>query len=239
MDPMNDQRGAEPLDEVGLLSEPVRRRLYEFVIAQAEASTRDEVAGATGISRSLAAYHLDKLAKMGLLDISYARTGGRSGPGAGRPAKRYARSKREISVTLPPRRYDLFARIIATAADSVQAPEFRDALSDAADREGELLGTEAGDVMTALVAAGYEPVTRETDEVVLRNCPFHSVVHDHAELACGLNHAFVAGILQGAEEDRDRAELCPGAERCCVVIHPSAPVADSEPAAGDTAGDQR
>lgn len=238
MDPISDQRGAEHLDEVGLLADPVRRRLYEFVIAQTEASTRDEVAQATDISRSLAAYHLDKLANIGLLDISYARTSGRSGPGSGRPAKRYARSRREISVTLPPRRYDLLARIIASAADSVQAPEFRDALSGAADREGELLGAETGDVTTALVAAGYEPVTRETDEVVLRNCPFHSVVQDHAELACGLNHAFVAGILQGAEEDPGRAELCPGAERCCVLIHPSAHVADGEPTVDDTAEDQ-
>lgn len=207
------------IDTVSLLADPVRRSLYEHIARQSEAITRDEAAQATGLSRGLAAYHLDKLADAGLLEVTFARVNGRTGPGAGRPAKRYRRSAHEIEITLPPRRYSLLARIIAAAAADAATPQFRAALADAAHREGQALGEEVPDVASALVAAGYEPAAAPGGEIVLRNCPFHAIVQEHTELACGLNHAFVRGTLCGAGCDPGRAQLEPGAGRCCVVIH--------------------
>ena len=85
----------DPLEPVGALSalgDPTRRSAYDYVAAQGRPVGRDEVATALGIGRTLAAYHLDRLAKEGLLSVAYARRSGRTGPGAGRPAKLYERS---------------------------------------------------------------------------------------------------------------------------------------------------
>ncbi|MGH3158527.1 MAG: helix-turn-helix domain-containing protein, partial [Streptosporangiaceae bacterium] len=94
------------LASVSSLDDPVRSRLYEFVARRSESAGRDEAAAAAGISRALAAYHLDKLVESGLLTASYERPPGRSGPGAGRPAQVYARSGREFAVTVPAREYE-------------------------------------------------------------------------------------------------------------------------------------
>src|SRR5687768_12659053 len=88
------------------LDDPTRQALYRHVAGRREPVTRDEAATAVGVDRSVAAYHLDRLVADGLLTASFARPEGRSGPGAGRPAKRYERSAGEISVTLPPRSYE-------------------------------------------------------------------------------------------------------------------------------------
>ena len=106
------------LAAVSSLDDPVRRSLYEFVSGSAEPVGRDAAAAAAGIGRPLAAYHLDKLVGLGLLSASYQRPAGRGGPGAGRPAKVYARSGNEFAVTVPPREYELAARLLAVAVES-------------------------------------------------------------------------------------------------------------------------
>src|SRR5262249_55691707 len=100
------------------LDDPVRRRLYDYVSASGQPVGRDEAAAATGIGRPLAAYHLHRLASLGLRTADYRRTGGRTGRGAGRPAKVYARSGSEFAVTMPPREYELAARLLAEAVES-------------------------------------------------------------------------------------------------------------------------
>jgi len=108
-----DAEAAQGWKAVTPLTEPTRRRVYETVRAGVGPATRDEVAAALGIGRKLAAFHLDALAVAGLLDVDYARPPGRSGPGAGRPAKRYRAKHDDITVSVPARRYDLAARILA------------------------------------------------------------------------------------------------------------------------------
>src|SRR5688500_11781867 len=71
---------------VGSLGDQTRRALYDFVVRQAEPAGRDEAAAAAGVGRTLAAYHLDRMVEDGLLEVSFARRTGRSGPGAGRPS---------------------------------------------------------------------------------------------------------------------------------------------------------
>src|SRR4051812_38953763 len=105
------------LDAVGSLQEPVRRALYRYVVQQGRSVGRTEAAAALGIGRNLAAFHLDKLVEDGLLATEYRRMTGRSGPGAGRPSKLYLRSPRQVEVSLPPRSYELAARLFARALD--------------------------------------------------------------------------------------------------------------------------
>jgi len=76
---------AARISAVATLDEPTRRRLYDHVVRQTAAVTRDEAATALGLPRATAAFHLDRLAAEGLLDVVYERRTGRSGPGAGRP----------------------------------------------------------------------------------------------------------------------------------------------------------
>src|SRR5438874_1639871 len=95
---------ARDLAALALLDEPTRRRLYEYVSGHSEPVGRDQAAAALGITRELAAFHLDRLVEAGLLDASYRRLSGRQGPGAGRPAKLYLRADRDLSVSFPERR---------------------------------------------------------------------------------------------------------------------------------------
>ena len=86
--------GVDPEEEISAvasLAEPLRRALYEFVVAAPGPVGRDEAAEAVGVSRQVAAYHLDRLIDDGLLSAEFRRLTGREGPGAGRPAKRYRR----------------------------------------------------------------------------------------------------------------------------------------------------
>src|SRR4051812_3328783 len=125
---------------VEVLAEPTRRRIYDAVRDGEGPLTRDDIAQVTGVGRRLAAFHLDRLADPGLLDVAFARPVGRAGgPGAGRPAKRYRPAPTQIDVSMPPRRYDLAARILATAvAESPAASDV--AALEVAEREGERIG---------------------------------------------------------------------------------------------------
>src|SRR5215470_6730793 len=129
----------DPVASVSSLDDPVRRRLYEVVCERTEPVGR-EAAAAAGIGRALAVYHLDKLVESGLLAATYQRPAGRSGPGAGRPAKLYARADREFTVTVPPRSYELAARLLVQAVEADDSGRSRVALGQAARRLGADLG---------------------------------------------------------------------------------------------------
>ena len=209
------------------LADPVRRRLYDYVAAQGRPVRRDDAATAVGISRTLAAYHLDRLAQAGLLAAGYARPPGRGGPGAGRPAKQYERVQQEVSVSVPPRNYALLARLLADAIDADGSGQVRSALIAAAEDEGRTAAGEGRDLLSTLVEDGYEPYVGKGDRIELRNCPFHALAQRQTELVCSLNHALVRGLLAGRGEDPGRAELAPSTGRCCVII-------DSTPGPGPT-----
>lgn len=217
---MDTQQPPESLTRISALADPVRQRLYEFVASQDAPVGRDAAAESAGISRTLAAYHLDRLAEVGLLEVSYARQNDRTGPGAGRPAKQYARSESEVSVTVPPRDFGLLARLLATAAEADDTGVVGTALNRAAVDEGVEAGRRGGELIGCLRESGYEPAVDDDGDIVLRNCPFHQVAQRQTELVCGMNHALVRGILSGTGDDPDRAELAPCPGRCCVVIHP-------------------
>jgi predicted ArsR family transcriptional regulator len=200
------------------LGDPARRRLYEYVAAHDEPVSREDAAAAAGISRTLAAYHLDKLADAGLLSTSYARPAGRGGPGAGRPAKRYARTRREFAVSVPPRNYALLAELMTEAVASDGSGAVRAAVDSAARRAGRAAAADA-DVMGALRACGYEPVSAPAGGIELRNCPFHQLARDPTELVCGLNLQLVSGLLEAAGESPRRASLSPRPDHCCVTVY--------------------
>ena len=219
------------LSGVAALEEPVRRTLYFHVASQHREVSRDEAARAAGVSRALAGFHLDRLADEGLLEVSYRRVSGRSGPGAGRPAKLYRRSARQVQISLPPRSYEVAAKLLASAVDAADSGVVHDALRRSAHSLGVATAAEArssagkgagrrrlvGNTLKALEAGGYEPVI-EDGEIRLRNCPFHGLVGEHKELVCGMNLALVEGVIAGAALPGAEARLDPRPGTCCVAI---------------------
>lgn len=216
--------GLDALPSLSNLVDPVRRRLYDYVAEQQTPVTREAAAAAAGITRTLAAYHLDKLTEAGLIEAGYARSAGRrGGPGSGRPAKHYTRAGRELTVTLPARSYLLMADLLAAAIEADQTGAVRSVAGGHARQTGRTAAANAdGDVEEALHVLGYEPTHTSTGDIEMRNCPFHQLSRAHTDLVCSLNLDLVDGLLEGAGESTDRAELSPHEGRCCVVIHPPA-----------------
>ncbi len=218
---MGTTRSAEEagLTALSSLDDPLRRRLYEYVANRDEPTSRDQAAEDADISRTLAAYHLDKLAAAKLLAVSYMRPTGRGGPGAGRPAKFYTRAEQEMSVSVPPRDYELLARLLVSSMEQDATGAVRAAVNTAAREAGQRAGRECpGDIVAALRDAGYLPQVDDDGCVSLRNCPFHAVARDHVDVVCALNLELIEGVIAGAEQDA-RAELAPRPGRCCVVVH--------------------
>jgi predicted ArsR family transcriptional regulator len=210
----------DPLDALGALSDPTRRGAYDYVSAQGRPVGRDEAAGALGIGRTLAAYHLDRLADAGLLSVAYARRSGRSGPGAGRPAKLYERAELEVSMSVPPRDYGLAAQLLAEAAASDRGGATRRALREAAQSLGRKIAATAptpSDLDRLLRERGYEPYEAEPGVLRLRNCPFHAVAQAHPEVVCDMNLSLLDALLVGLGAGRE-AVLEPAPGRCCVAI---------------------
>jgi predicted ArsR family transcriptional regulator len=198
---------------VAALADPVRRAAYQAVVAGEGPVGRDEVAEALRIGRTLAAFHLDKLVDAGLLEVTYARRSGRSGPGAGRPAKLYRRSAAEHEVSLPPRQYRGAAELLAEAVERAGA----DATLYAVAREhGRDVGAAGEQLFAALEKLGYEPAL-DGSTVRLRNCPFHQLAEQFPPLVCGMNLALLEGLAAerapGCKVRMDR-----GPTGCCVVL---------------------
>jgi predicted ArsR family transcriptional regulator len=232
MDDRDDlQRGAAG---IGALADPVRRRLYQFVCAQETPVSRDQAADGVGIPHHQAKFHLDRLTAEGLLETHFARLTGRSGPGAGRTAKLYRRARRDIAVSLPHREYELAGRLMATAiARSAGTGEpVTEVLNRVARDYGRTIGATASSAtppsgpaaalqraVAVLIRYGYEPRFGD-DEVELANCPFHALAQEQTELACTMNHALITGVADALAPHAPDARLCPGRDRCCVVLAP-------------------
>lgn len=208
---------------IGALADPVRRALYQYVATQPDAVGREAAAAALHVPVHTAKFHLDRLCDEGLLQTEFRRLSGRAGPGAGRPAKLYRRADRQFSVSLPERRYDLAAHILATAVQQAAAgTPLTDAVQEAAYDEGRQLGAgadaagpELPRLAGALATQGYEPRI-EDDVLVLANCPFDSLAREHTALICGLNQCYVQGAADGLGCQSVEACLAPEPGRCCV-----------------------
>jgi predicted ArsR family transcriptional regulator len=230
----------DPIAAIAVLAEPNRRRLYDLAVASRKPVGRDDAAAALGITRELAAFHLDRLVEAGLLETEFRRLSGRTGPGAGRPAKLYRRVECEVSVSLPARRYDLAADLMATALDRLGGGSPVDAAISVARERGTAVGAAARQragarpgrrrlllgLLDVLRRAGYEPEAATpvnatpTGTICLRNCPYDALVADHRSLTCGMNLAWAEGVIDGLGAPGLQPELAPAPGQCCVVFRP-------------------
>ena len=223
-----DESTLDEVSGIAALDHRVSRAAYRLVIERGWVS-RDEAAAVLDLSRSVVAFHLDKLVDAGLLDVRFERTSGRTGPGAGRPSKLYGRSSREISVSLPPRRYDRAGAVLAEAvirADAQKIP-VKQAVAEVAREAGRRVGEDLpggsrarARVIDVLRSHGYEPRKRGR-EIALVNCPFHALAEEHRELVCGMNLELLTGVLEGVTGAKLTARLAPEPGYCCVRLAPS------------------
>ena len=210
---------------IAALDEPIRRQLYDYIGQRRSAVGRDEAAQELGLTRSTAAFHLDRLVEEGLLTAEFARLTGRTGPGSGRPSKLYRRSGREIEVSLPGRQYELMGQLLVGTI--VEAEDGRGAPSEILGRRARELGREigaqaqGGDLMGCLAEFGFEP--RVEDAVIrLGNCPFHALAAQHTELVCSMNLDLLEGVVDGIGAADYRADLDPEDGYCCVRLRSAA-----------------
>jgi predicted ArsR family transcriptional regulator len=222
------------LASVSSLDDRVRGRLYAFVSSRSDPVGRDEAAAAVGVGRALAVYHLDKLVESGLLTASYRRPPGRSGPGAGRPAKVYARSGGEFMVTVPPREYQLAARLLVQAVAADSSGRAQATLYDAARHLGADIGERhragraPGDGLrpaleTVLSEHGFEPRHDDHGTIRMRNCPFRCLAELQPEVICHMNLALIQGLVAGLGADSLTPVHDPDPEHCCVAIRAATP----------------
>lgn len=231
---MDDRDVSKTIAPVAALEDELPRRIYRLIRRRRRPLSREEVAAEVGISRRLAAFHLEKLLERGLLKAHYARPPGRSGPGAGRSAKMYQPSDLEIQVSIPGRHYDLAGRLLVNALRS-QSPG--EAPGDAARRVAREKGHELGDELrrerglrppgperTLAVAEevledfGFEPYRDEPGVIALKNCPFHTLAKEAPELMCNMNQSFIDGFLRGLGNETVQAVLACRPGDCCVTL---------------------
>jgi len=235
---MSDDAFARRVTMLGALADPVRRALYRFVAAQPGPVTREQAAAAVGISRKLAAFHLDKLTAAGLLEATAPDPASRR-PGPGRTPKAYRPAAAEVTLSIPQRRYETLGEVLAQpiVADGPTSSA-RHTAHQLARQRGQALGervraerrlgrlgperalTVIGEL---LGVCGYAPTRTATQrQLLLRNCPFQQLARRAPELVCGLNQQFVAGLLAGLRSRRVDAVLQPDAAadptRCCVLL---------------------
>jgi predicted ArsR family transcriptional regulator len=218
------------LARLSAFGEAQRRALYAVVARERRAISRDEAAAAVGISRPLAAYHLDRLVDDGLLEVRFERRTGRRGPGAGRPAKLYQRAAEAVELSVPARDYRFIAELLANAVERAASGTAQSALTDVANEAGALsvanVSTEeskdrtdgVADLRRTLGERGYEPYN-DGGELRLRNCPYHRLAEHHRNLVCTANLAFIGGMAEHLGLGQAlRMRLDPKPGECCVSI---------------------
>lgn len=231
---------------IATLDDDLRRSMFQFARRRPAGVNREQVAKEFGVSRKLAGFHLDRLADLGLLAFHYARPPGRSGPGAGRPAKVYRASESEIEVSVPARKYDLVGSLLVDTLRSSPDGGAARARSiaygaglDAGRRAREQRSAKGSMASTTELIEdyGYEPDTAG-GEVSLKNCPFHALARQAPELVCTMNHGFLEGLVRGLGNDEIRVDLVPTPGQCCVRLRQNDQPVEGPPLRPLSAGSQ-
>lgn len=207
---------------VASLRDRNRRALFDYLRQAGKPLGRDELAHALKLSRAVAAAQLDRMAREGILEVSFAKQGP-GGPGTGRPSKQYAAVTTEVLASVPERSYELIGDLIATAAERSMGntvPMEQNARSVGREK-GLELGQEHGSIEAVLEATGYSPRTTDDGTLEFTNCPFHRLARDHPALVCCLNGALLEGALDGCRDGTRNVEpVAPGHGQgeCCARL---------------------
>jgi len=214
-------------DLTAALGDPTRRAIYIAIRQSAESVTASHIAELFSLHPNVARHHLDRLAANGYLEVSHRRPNGRTGPGAGRPAKCYRATAKQVEVHIPGRRYDLLVELLVRVLDRV-SPHQVGAVAEEVGRE---YGAELAAAIGAPGEGGYaeavEAVAKAMtglgfaidadvagERLLTTHCPFGEVATGHPEVVCSLDRGIVSGLM-GAHQ-----------QTCLPVVRPHKDLAD-------------
>lgn len=195
-------------DLTSALGDPTRRAIYIAVRESAEPLTTSSMATLFDIHPNVARHHLDRLAAEGYVQTSSGQTHRPGGPGAGRPAKAYEATKKEVSVHFAPRRFEMLVELLMRVLDEVSDEN----LSSVAEAIGRQYGAEIAAEIGVPTEAGYDAAiqsvakamtglgfTMDPDlsghQLLTSHCPFGEAATNHPEVVCSLDRGIVSGLF--------------------------------------------
>lgn len=198
------------------LGDATRRGIYISVREAPDAVTAAQIAELFEIHTNVARHHLDKLVTDGYLRVTHRRRSGKQGPGAGRPAKHYEPTSKEVSVQFPARRYDLLAELLARVVKRV-APEDAAEIAEDVGREfGREIAAEVGlprdagfdvavqAVARAMMGVGFDTEPGDGSQLLVTHfCPFGQTALNHPDIVCKLDQGIVKGLLEETQQAGD------------------------------------
>ncbi len=226
------------MDRLDGIGEPELRKALLYVRGARAPVTADDAGLALGVHRSVARARLERLARAGLLETSFARRSGRTGPGAGRPSKLYAAAPETAALEFPPRHLPL---LVGRLLDEVPAERREVALRRAGEDFGRELSRSVAlrpalrvsdgleRVCSAMRSLGFQASLERIEDgaavISTPTCPLRPLVTERVEAAhidrgmwAGLVECGLRGVRAGAVECESHACL-EGSEACAVIIH--------------------
>lgn len=193
-------------DLTSSLGDPTRRAIYIAVRESAESMTTSKVAELFDIHPNVARHHLDRLADDGYLKVGHQRRSG--GPGAGRPAKTYESTNKEVSVHFAPRRFEMLTEMLFKVIDELSPPN----VSEIAERVGREYGKELAAEIGAPDDPGYDEAVQavasamtglgfsvdpdvDGQRLLTSHCPFGETATNHPDVICSLDRGIVGGLF--------------------------------------------
>ena len=193
--------------------------------------TADELAAAQGVHRNVARSRLERLVEAGLLSPGYERRTGRTGPGAGRPAKTYAVEPELTAIEFPARRYEALLALVLDALPAAGRRERlheigvafgRELAASAKLRRASSLRAACEAVCSAVGRLGYqasvEDVTADGAVIATPTCPLRPLVRTHPETA-EIDRGMWAGLVAHATGAPVRRVECETQD--CMADHAS------------------
>jgi predicted ArsR family transcriptional regulator len=222
------------VDRIASLADADLLEMLAYVRAEAAPPTAADAAAAIGVSKSVARGRLERLVAGGFLAASYGRRSGRSGPGAGRPAKTYAVAPEPDALELPARRYPHLVHLLVQALPgrgrrpqlvSVGRQFGRELARAATLKPAARAATAADRVCSALGRLGFQTsaeVTGRRITFVTPTCPLRPlVVADQAvgDVDRGMWASLVAQALDRTDVDAVECEThaCLAGDSVCRI----------------------
>lgn len=192
-------------DLTSALGDPTRRSIYIAVRESIEPLTTSSVAQLFEIHPNVARHHLDILVEEGFLQVSDRKPKGQA---AGRPAKAYETSSKEVSLHFVPRRFELLTEMLLKLLEAIDPAD----VSAVAEKVGRDYGRKLAAEIGAPDDPGYEDAVQavaramtglgfhmdpdiEGQQLLTSHCPFGETAADHPEVICSLDRGLVSGLL--------------------------------------------
>lgn len=222
------------LEVAKALGEETRFDIFRRIASSPEPLSVKELVSQLGMHHSAIRIHLNKLQEAGLIHAKK-----RHMPGVvGRPQLAFLPSAQALSITLPPRNYELLARLamdLALAREDAESPEdFGVHWGRGYMRESGRFADGPAPLDEALDALMVElrqlgassNVSRVDDgyQILETNCVFAELATDHAPLVCSLHQGVMRGMLTEMSADqfdwRQTSAICEGGDSCVTHVTP-------------------